>query len=476
MQRLKDFYINGAWIPANGTNSLEAINPSTEETYAILTLGNEQDANLAIKAATTAFSAWSQTRPEQRLDYILKMLEIYNSKAKELSIAISTEMGAPIDFALGAQVESGRRNIENFITAFKNFSFERSLDQTSTAKILLDPIGVVGLITPWNWPINQITKKVIPALLAGCTMVLKPSEIAPLSANIFAQICHEAQLPKGVFNMAHGTGREIGAAITSHSDIDMISFTGSTRAGREISQEAAQSLKHFTLELGGKGANIIFANSDENAISRGVLKCFSNSGQSCNAPTRMLIEKPLYKNGLEQAKAAAQKIKLDLSNKAGTHLGPVVSKLQYDRIQDLIASAIEEGAKLLIGGLGRAENLTKGYFVRPTIFADVTPNMRIFKEEIFGPVLAITPFETEEEAIKLANDTIYGLTNYIQSQDVEQCKRVAKALRSGMVEINGNALPNSSFFGGVKQSGRAREGAQWGIEEFLDTKAVTNIA
>lgn len=473
MQKLTDFYINGSWIQAKGNTTLQAINPSNEETYAILSLGNEKDAEFAIKAAQKAFPIWSKTSPLERLNYVKKILEIYKAKAKELSHAISIEMGAPIDFALNSQVYAGSHNIEVFIEVFKDFTFERPLLENSKAKLLLDPIGVAGLITPWNWPINQVTKKVIPALLAGCTVVLKPSEISPLSANIFAQICHEAQLPKGVFNMVHGLGRDIGAAITKHPDISMISFTGSTRAGSEICKEAAATLKYVTLELGGKGANIIFEDSDEKAIERGILRCFSNSGQSCNSPTRMLVQRSIYEHSLKQARIIAENIKLDIASKPGSHLGPVVSKTQYDRIQELIQSGLDEGAKLLVGGIGKPSDLEKGYFVRPTIFSDVKPSMRIFKEEIFGPVLSITAFEDEDEAIEIANNSLYGLTNYIQSQNKERCNRVAKALRSGMVELNGNSLPSGSFFGGVKQSGRAREGGHWGIEEFLDTKAVT---
>ncbi|MDN5249537.1 aldehyde dehydrogenase family protein [Bartonella sp. TP] len=477
MQFFKEFYINGEWVLPTTPKDLEVINPSTEESFAIISNATTPDINKAVEAAKNAFTTWSASPASTRLDIVKKILELYEQRQESLAEALSKEMGAPIDFALHAQVASGARNIENFIHGFEDFKFTQALvkeNSQSPAILAFDPIGVVCLITPWNWPLNQVTKKVIPALLAGCTMVLKPSEISPISAMLFAQICHDAGVPAGVFNMIHGVGPEIGSTLTSHKDIDMVSFTGSTRAGRQITQATAEGLKPVTLELGGKGANLIFADSDENAIERGIKRCFSNSGQSCNSPTRMLIDQSIYAQALEKAKAVAESIKLDVANKPGDHLGPVVSKLQFERIQQLIQAGIDEGAKLLIGGLGKPKGLEKGYFVRPTIFYDVHPDMRIFKEEIFGPVLCITPFSSETQAINLANDTIYGLTNYIQSSDAERCRRVALKLRSGMVEINGESLPPESFFGGVKQSGRAREGGKWGIKEFLDSKAITS--
>lgn len=476
MQFLKDFYIDGTWTTAAEPHSLEVINPSSEKSFATINLACQKDVNMAVGAAKTAFSSWSTSEPSTRLKFIENILELYNQRQHSLAEAVSQEMGAPIDFALNAQVASGKRNIINFINSFNDFKFTQPLAPKKDQKqgmLAFDAIGVVCLITPWNWPLNQITKKVIPALLAGCTMILKPSEIAPVSASLFAQICHDAGLPNGVFNMIHGVGPKMGELLTEHTDVDMISFTGSTRAGKQITQSAGGSLKRVTLELGGKGANIIFSDSANSAVGRGVSRCFSNSGQSCNSPTRMLVQHSIYSQALIEAKATAENIKLDKADKAGEHLGPVVSKLQYDRIQRLIQAGIDEGAKLLAGGLGKPKGLETGYFVRPTIFYDVTPNMQIFKEEIFGPVLCITPFTTEAEAIKLANDTIYGLTNYVQSSDSERCIRVALALRSGMVEINGQPLPAESFFGGVKQSGRAREGGKWGIEEYLDSKAIS---
>jgi len=332
---------------------------------------------------------------------------------------------------------------------------------------------VCGLITPWNWPINQITLKVIPALAAGCTMILKPSEIAPLSGMLFAEIIHETGLPPGVFNLVNGDGAGVGTQISGHSDIDMISFTGSTRAGKLISKNAADNIKRVCLELGGKGANIVFADSDDEAISRGVRRVFGNSGQSCNAPTRMLVEKSIYEKAVNEAIKVANNTDVNLASKKGNHIGPVVSKVQYDKIQKLIQSGIDEGANLAAGGLNRPKGLDKGYFVQPTVFADVKTSMKIANEEIFGPVISILPFENEEEAISISNDTTYGLTNYIQTNDKEKAHRIAKQLRSGMVEINGSAFTGGTPFGGYKQSGNGREGGAWGLEEYLEVKTIS---
>lgn len=340
-------------------------------------------------------------------------------------------------------------------------------------RIALEPIGVVGLITPWNWPMNQVTLKVIPALLAGCTCVLKPSEEAPLSSLLFAEFVHDAGLPAGVFNLVNGDGAGVGTQLSSHPDVEMISFTGSTRAGRAISKAAAESLKRVTLELGGKGANLIFADADERAVERGVKHCFNNSGQSCNAPTRMLVERPFYDRAVEIAAEVAAKTRVASAHEEGPHIGPVVNKRQFEQIQSYIQKGIDEGARLVAGGLGRPDGLNRGFFVRPTVFADVTPGMTIEREEIFGPVLSILPFETEEEAVRIANDTPYGLTNYVQSEDGARRNRLARRLRSGMVEMNGKSRGAGAPFGGVKASGRAREGGVWGIEEFLEVKAIS---
>ena len=470
----RKFYINGAWVEPVEARDLEVIDPSTEEVCAVISNGTEKDADRAVEAAKAAFEGWKHTDPQKRLTFVEKILAIYNQRKGEMAKAISTEMGAPIDMAIEQQVGAGGRHIETFIDSFLHFSFQSELVKGHKDSALqYEPIGVVGLITPWNWPMNQITLKVIPALLAGCTMVLKPSEIAPLSALLFADIIDQAGVPKGVFNLVNGDGAGVGTRLSGHPDIAMISFTGSTRAGKAISKNAADTLKRVGLELGGKGANLVFADARENAVKWSVLRCFNNSGQSCNAPTRMFVERSIYEKAKKTAKEVANNVKLAVASEHGNHLGPVVSKAQFEKIQGLIQSGIDEGATLLAGGTGLPEGINHGYFVRPTVFADVTPNMRIFREEIFGPVLSMIPFDNEEEAIAMANDTDYGLTNYVQSEDKERCHRVATALRSGMVEVNGLTLPKGSYFGGVKYSGHAREGGIWGITEFLDTKAIS---
>ena len=476
MHNARKFYIDGAWVdPIDGID-LDVIDPSTEEVCATISNGGAKDADRAVAAAKAAFEGWKNTSPEKRLAYVEKILALYKARSEEIAKTISIEMGAPIDMALEHQTAAGTENIEIFIESFRKFAFQTNLvSGDNEASLEYDPIGVVGLITPWNWPMNQMTLKVIPALLAGCTLVLKPSEIAPLSCLIFAEIIDEVGLPAGVFNLVNGDGARVGSHLSAHPDIEMISFTGSTRAGKAISKNAADTLKRVCLELGGKGANLVFADADEQAVERGVRYCYSNSGQSCKAPTRMFVERSFYKKAMEIAKNVANSIELAPANKHGNHLGPVVSKTQFDKIQDLIQSGIDQGATLLAGGTGLPSGINKGYFVRPTVFADVTPEMRIFREEIFGPVLSMIPFDSEEEAIAMANDTNYGLTNYIQSQDMKRCQRLTKALRAGMIEINGHGLPNGSYFGGVKSSGRAREGGIWGIKEFLDTKAVSRF-
>ena len=391
----------------------------------------------------------------------------------DIGKAISLEMGAPIDFAIKLQAGTGASHIKSFINHFKNFNFEKNLgDHAPSDKILYEPKGVCALITPWNWPMNQVCLKVIPALAAGCTMVLKPSEIAPLSSMILAEIIDESKFPAGVFNLVNGDGAVTGDALTSHPDINMISFTGSTRAGELISKNAASDFKRVSLELGGKGANIIFKDSDAEAVERGVVRCFRNTGQSCNAPTRMLVEKAIYKKTLEKVKEVAAKTKVDLSSKEGGHIGPVVSKVQFDKIQTMIQKGIDEGANLIAGGTGKPEGFDKGYFVKPTAFADVNNQMDIARTEIFGPVLSIIPFETEEEAISITNDTPYGLLNFIQTQDQEKANRVARRLRSGMVEINGKGMAIDAPFGGYKHSGFGREAGSLGIEEYLEVKSV----
>ncbi len=470
----RDFYINGRWVAPAQPNDLPVIDPSSEEPCAVISLGGEADTNAAVAAAKSAFDSWAFTPREERLALITKILDIYNARADDLAEAMSLEMGAPIDMARSQQVGAGSYHIANFIKAFETFEFERPLGPHAPEdRILYEPVGVTALITPWNWPMNQITLKVIAALAAGCTMVLKPSEISPLSAIVFSEIMHEAGTPAGVYNMLNGDGPGVGTQLSGHPDVDMVSFTGSTRAGIAISKNAAETLKRVHLELGGKGANIIFADADEKAVKRGVLHMMNNTGQSCNAPSRMLVAREIYDQAVEIARETAEKVTVGPASASGRHIGPVVSQAQYDKIQGLIQKGIDEGARLVAGGPGRPENLNRGYFVRPTVFADVTNDMTIAQEEIFGPVLSMIPFDSEEEAVRIANDTVYGLTNYIQTTDPERAVRVARKMRSGMVEMNGKSRAPGAPFGGYKQSGNGREGGAWGIEDFLEVKSVS---
>jgi len=473
IEEKKDFYINGNWVKPSQINDLEVIDPSTEEVCAIISLGSEKDTDDAVKAAKNSFEVWWGTSKEKKIELLNNLLEIYKKRSLEMAEAISKEMGAPKDWSINEQSQSGEDHIKTFINNYENFKFENYLNEEQGNYIAYEPIGVCALITPWNWPINQIALKVLPALAAGCTMILKPSEIAPLSGMLFAEMIDEAGFPNGVFNLVNGDGPGTGTQLSSHPDIDMVSFTGSTRAGKLITKNAADTIKRVSLELGGKGANIVFSDADEKAVKRGVRRVFNNSGQSCNAPTRLLVEKSIYERAVKEAIEVAEKTTVDVANKEGKHIGPVVSKVQYDKIQNLINKGVEEGAKLVAGGPDRPSHLNKGYFIKPTVFADVNNEMTIAKEEIFGPVVSIIPFSTEEEAIKISNDTAYGLTNYIQTNDTDKAHRVARQLRSGMVEINGASFADGSPFGGYKQSGNGREGGKWGIEEFLEVKSIS---
>jgi len=470
----REFYINGQWVAPAVACDYEVINPSNEEPYAVISLGGEADTNAAVAAAKSAFKTWSVSAPEDRIALVEKILEVYLKRGDEMAEAISVEMGAPIDMSKAQQVTAGSWHIKNFIRAAKSFEFVRKLgDHAPNDRIIYEGVGVCGLITPWNWPMNQVTLKVIPAVLAGCTMVLKPSEVAPLSSLLFAEIMDEAGTPAGVFNLVNGDGVGVGSQLSGHPDVDLISFTGSTRAGIAISKSAAETLKRVHLELGGKGANIIFEDADDKAVKRGTIHCFNNTGQSCNAPTRMLVHRSRYDEAVEIAAEVAAKTAVDIASKEGRHIGPVVNQAQFDKVQDLIQKGIEEGARLVAGGLGRPDGINRGYFVRPTVFADVSNDMTIAREEIFGPVLSILPFDTEEEAIEIANDTPYGLTNYVQSEDGARRNRVSRLLRAGMIEMNGQPRGAGSPFGGVKASGNGREGGVWGLEEFMDVKAVS---
>jgi len=469
----KKFYINGKWISPKSNKSIKVINPATEDVCAEISLGSKEDVNDAVLSAKEAFRTWAFSSKKERLEPLEKLYELYKKRWSDIAETITTEMGAPKDFSTKLQAGTGAAHIKTFIRYLKEFDFEKPLgEHAKNQRLIYEPKGVCALITPWNWPMNQTCLKVMPALASGCTMILKPSEVAPLSAMILTELIDEAGFPPGVFNLVNGDGATTGDALTRHPDINMISFTGSTRAGALISQNAAKDFKRVSLELGGKGANIIFKDADPEAIERGALRCFRNSGQSCNAPTRMLIEKSMYDEAVERVKKFANSMKVGDPKKEGEHIGPVVSETQYEKIQLLIQKGIDEGAKLVAGGVGKPDGIDKGYFVKPTAFADVNNQMEIARTEIFGPVLSIIPFEDEEEAISIANDTNYGLTNYIQTKDKEKANRVARRLRSGMVDVNGAGIAVDAPFGGFKHSGIGREAGKEGLLEFLEVKSV----
>ena len=473
MSDKKKFYINGKWVLPKSNKSIKVINPATEDVCAEISLGSKEDVNDAVLSAKEAFKTWAFSSKKERLEPLEKLYELYKKRWSDIAEAITTEMGAPKDFSTKLQAGTGAAHIKTFIKYLKEFDFEKPLgEHAKNQRLIYEPKGVCALITPWNWPMNQTCLKVLPALASGCTMILKPSEVAPLSAMILTELIDQAGFPPGVFNLVNGDGATTGDALTSHPDINMISFTGSTRAGALISQNAAKDFKRVSLELGGKGANIIFKDADPEAIERGALRCFRNSGQSCNAPTRMLVEKSMYNEAVERVKKFANNMKVGDPKKEGEHIGPVVSEVQYEKIQSLIQKGIDEGAKLVAGGVGKPDGINKGYFVKPTAFADVNNQMEIARTEIFGPVLSIIPFENEEEAISIANDTDYGLTNYIQTKDKEKANRVARRLRSGMVDVNGAGIAVDAPFGGFKHSGIGREAGKEGLLEFLEVKSV----
>jgi aldehyde dehydrogenase (NAD+) len=469
MKDCRQFYIGGKWVSAVRANDCEVIDPTNETTIAIISLGTTTDVDQAVAAARAAFGSFSETTVAERLVLIERIIEIYRSKMDEMAETISMEMGAPSWLAKAAQAPVGLAHLTEIVKVLGSFKFEERRGSTLMRK---EPIGVCGLITPWNWPMNQIVCKVAPALAAGCTIVLKPSEIAPLSAYLFAQILHEAGAPPGVFNLVNGDGAVVGAAMSAHPDIDMISFTGSTRAGIAVAIAAAPTVKRVTQELGGKSANIILEDADvETAVKDGVHTCFRNSGQSCDAPTRMLIPRAALEMATAAAKQAADATKINHPSVTGS-IGPVVSKNQFKKVQHLILKGIEEGAKLIAGGPGRPEGLNKGYFVRPTIFTEVRNDMTIAQEEIFGPVLCIIPYEDENDAVRIANDTPYGLSGYVTSGDFQHALRIAKRIRSGNVRVNGARLDFGASFGGYKRSGNGREWGAAGLEEFLELKAI----
>jgi aldehyde dehydrogenase (NAD+) len=474
MKNCRQFYIDGKWIDPVEVHDLIAINPANEEPIATISLGSAKDVDRAVAAAKRAFESYSETTVEERLGLLRRIAEVYQSKMQEMAQTISDEMGAPISLARKAQAPAGLAHLLETVKVLEHFEFEELKGSTLMRK---EPIGICGLITPWNWPMNQIVTKVAPALAAGCTMVLKPSEIAPLSAYLFAQILHEAGVPPGVFNLVNGDGPNVGAAIAAHPDIDMLSFTGSTRAGTAVAVAAAPTVKRVTQELGGKSANIILDDAGfENAVKQGVQECFRNTGQSCNAPTRMLVPRSKMAEVVATAKQTADATKVGDPLSDNAAVGPLASQAQFEKVQRLINQGIAEGARLVAGGLGRPDGFTKGYFVKPTVFSDVSNDMTIAREEIFGPVLCIIPYEDEEDAIRIANDTPYGLSGFVTAGDIERARRVAKRIRSGNVHINGARVDFAGCFGGYKQSGNGREWGEAGLEEFLELKAIFGYA
>ena len=471
MKDLRKFYIDGQWIDPVQSNDLDVENPASEELVATISLGAEADVNHAVAAARRAFPGYSQMPVDERISLMEKLLQIYVDRYDEMAVAISIEMGAPISSATAAQAHCGRGHINAALEALKQFEFERQVGNT---RIVKEAIGVCGFITPWNWPINQISCKVAPALATGCTMVLKPSEIAPISGYLFTEMMDQAGFPAGVYNMVNGDGPNVGAVIAGHSEVDMVSFTGSTRAGILVAKAAADTVKRVTQELGGKSPNIIFEDADlESAVTAGVNHMMGNTGQSCNAPSRMLVHSSVYDKAVAIAKEAAGNVAVDQPTKEGQHLGPLSSRVQFDKVQGLIEKGIEEGATLIAGGPGKPEGLETGYFVRPTVFANVTNEMTIAQEEIFGPVLSMIPFETEEQAIQIANDTPYGLAAYFSTTSEERAARVASQLRAGMVSINSASQDYTAPFGGYKQSGNGREWGEFGFDDFLEIKGIT---
>ncbi len=465
------FYINGAWVDPLTPATIDVINPATEKVYTQISAGSAADVDLAVTAARTAFDSYAQTSREQRLDLLQRIRELYKTRWDDIALAISEEMGAPIDLAKSWQTQLGIAHVKSAIKALQDFKFETEEDGLILRH---EPIGVCGLITPWNWPMNQVAAKVAPALAAGCTMVLKPSEESPIDAMIFAEILHEAGVPAGVFNLINGYGPVVGEAMSSHPDIDMMSFTGSTRGGVAVARASADTVKRVSQELGGKSANILLDDVDiAAAVTEGVHYMMDNSGQSCNAPSRMLVPADQLETAIEAAREAAESITVDSPSKPGSHIGPVVNKLQFDKIQGLIQQGIDEGATLVAGGVGRPNGLNEGYYVKPTVFANVNNEMTIAREEIFGPVLAILAYEDEEDALRIANDTEYGLAGYVSSSDVGHAVAVARRIRSGQVAINYVGGNSDTPFGGFKQSGNGREKGRWGLEEFTELKAIT---
>ncbi|MBT1514814.1 aldehyde dehydrogenase family protein [Bradyrhizobium sp. SRL28] len=469
MEKLK-FYIDGAWVDPATPSTLGIVNPATEETFAQISLGSRSDVDRAVKAARRAFATYSVTDVEARLSWLQKIIEGFRARLPELARMMTLEMGAPITFATQRQATVALFHFEEAARVLANYKFE---ERMGNGIIRREPIGVCGLITPWNWPLNQVASKVAPALATGCTVVLKPSEIVPLSAMLFAEIVDDAGLPPGVFNLVNGCGPTVGEAIAAHPEIDMVSFTGSTTAGVRVAKLAADTVKRVAQELGGKSANIILADADlKTAVVQGVHACYTNAGQNCQSPTRMLIPRAQRDAAFAAAREAVDTIRLGDPLDPASTMGPLVSQAQFEKVQDLIQSGVDEGATLVAGGTGRPAEVNRGYYVRPTVFGDVTPQMRIAREEIFGPVLSIMSYDTEDEAIEIANDTPFGLAGFVQSSDVNRARAVANRIRAGRVYLNGAPFDRSLPFGGYKQSGNGREFGVFGFEEYLEVKAI----
>ncbi|UCG73295.1 MAG: aldehyde dehydrogenase family protein [Chromatiales bacterium] len=474
MYEFQDFLIAGRWTPPLRGRPLDVINPANERVVGRISLGDAEDADRAVRAARAAFASYGTSEPAERMELLRRFISIYQRRYEEIAQAITAELGAPIGLSRESQAALGVGHVEAALKVLETFSFR---ERRGNNIIAHEPVGVCAFITPWNWPMNQVACKVAPALAAGCTMVLKPSEIAPLSARLFAEVLHEAGVPPGVFNLVNGDGPGVGQALSGHPEVDMVSFTGSTRGGVAVAKTAADSVKRVHQELGGKSPNIILdADVLQQAVTDGVLDCFQNTGQSCNAPTRMLVPRDMHARAVEVARAAAETVVVGDPLDPATTMGPVISRLQFEKIQALIQVGVDEGATLVTGGPGRPPGLDRGYFVRPTVFADVDNSMRIAQEEIFGPVLAMIPYDGETEAVRIANDTPYGLAAYIQGSDPEAVQRVAGRLRAGMVHCNGASMTLDSPFGGYKQSGNGREWGPYGFEEFLETKAILGVA
>jgi aldehyde dehydrogenase (NAD+) len=469
----RQFYIDGAWVDPAEPKEFQVINPATESVAGVISMGSAKDVDRAVMAARRAFEGYSRTSPAERLALMERILAAYKAHYGEIVEAISTEMGAPITLSKGSQAGVGVGHISAMIEVLKSFKFE---EMRGKVRLVQEPVGVCALITPWNWPINQVAAKVVPALAAGCTMVLKPSEYSPFSAILWAKVMHEAGVPKGVFNLVNGDGLSVGAPLSSHREVDMVSFTGSTRAGSEVAKNAAASVKRVHQELGGKSPNVLLDDANfERAVSKSVMHVFQNSGQSCNAPTRMLVPRAKLAEVEALAKKVAETVVVGDPTNEKTMLGPVVSKIQFDRVEGYIAKGIAEGAKVVIGGAGRPNGLSKGYFVKPTIFSNVRNDMTIAREEIFGPVLCILPYDNEEQAVQIANDTPYGLAAYVWSEDNLRARRVGSRIRAGQVTLNGAAGDMNTPFGGFKMSGNGREWGEYGLRDFLEVKAVIGV-